>query len=87
MTCDELPLQIHIQKGHSVLSAASGSHLGCSERTTVRHRRGVEAWLAESATRQRVGESDLLSIRRTGLCPKAERSAIYGNPEVFCVSS
>jgi hypothetical protein len=60
--------------------------LGCSERTTVRHRRGVEAWLAESATRQRVGESDLLSIRRTGLCPKAERSAIYGNPEVFCVS-
>jgi hypothetical protein len=59
--------------------------LGCRERTAVRHGRGVEAWLAESAKRQGVAEPGLLSITRTALRLKAERSAIYGNSEVFCV--
>jgi hypothetical protein len=60
--------------------------LGRRERTTVRHGRGMEAWLAEFATRQGVAESGLLSITRTALWLEAERSSIYGNSEVFCAS-
>jgi hypothetical protein len=60
--------------------------LGRRERTTVRHGRGMEAWLAGFATRQGVAESGLLSIKRTALWLEAERSSIYGNSEVFCAS-
>ena len=60
--------------------------LGCRDRTTVRHGRGVEAWLAESATKQGFAESGLLSMTRTVLWHEAGRSAIYGNSEVFCAS-
>src|SRR5258708_36905464 len=57
--------------------------LGRRERTTVRHGRGMEAWLVEFATRQGVAESGLFSITRTALWLWAERSFIFRNPGGF----